>query len=169
MQSAARKYSRGMTLMELMIVVVIASILVSIAVPSYMSQVRRGRRVEAKTAVLDLAGREERYFSTSATGANYSQTAADLGYNALPAVLPSGYYTLSVCAGGARHGRRLSAEQPGGPRICRHGDAVGDPGAGHAVRLLHGRQYRQAVGNRQHRCRQHRLLLGQLKSVNSGF
>jgi type IV pilus assembly protein PilE len=100
MQSAARKYSGGMTLMELMIVVVIASILVSIAVPSYMSQMRRGRRVEAKTAVLDLAGREERYFSTSATGANYSQTAADLGYTALPAALPSGYYTLSVCAVG---------------------------------------------------------------------
>jgi type IV pilus assembly protein PilE len=100
MQSAARKYSRGMTLMELMIVVVIASILVSIAVPSYMSQVRRGRRVEAKTAVLDLAGREERYFSTSATGANYSQTPGDLGYTALPANLPSGYYNLSVCAVG---------------------------------------------------------------------
>jgi type IV pilus assembly protein PilE len=100
MQSAARKYSRGMTLMELMIVVVIVSILASIAVPAYTAQVRRGRRVEAKTAVLDLAGREERYFSTSTTGANYSQTAADLGYPALPAVLPSGYYTLSVCAVG---------------------------------------------------------------------
>ena len=100
MQSAAGKYSRGMTLMELMIVVVIASILVSIAVPSYVSQVRRGRRVEAKTALLDLAGREERYFSTSATGANYSQTAGDLGYNALPVVLPSGYYRLIVCAVG---------------------------------------------------------------------
>jgi len=100
MQSAARKYSRGMTLMELMIVVVIASILVSIAAPSYMSQVRRSRRVEAKTALLDLAGREERYFSTSANGANYSQLATELGYTALPTVLPSGYYRVSVCAVG---------------------------------------------------------------------
>ncbi len=100
MQSAARKYSRGMTLIELMIVVVIATILVSLAVPSYMAQIRQSRRVEAKTALLDIAGREERYFSTSATGANYSQTAADLGYPALPAVVGSGYYTVSVCAVG---------------------------------------------------------------------
>jgi type IV pilus assembly protein PilE len=89
-----------MTLIELMIVVVIVSILASIAFPSYMAQMRRGRRVEAKTALLDLAGREERYFSTSATGANYSQTAADLGYTGLPVVLPSGNYTVTVCAVG---------------------------------------------------------------------
>lgn len=80
MQSAARQYSRGMTLMELMIVVVIVSILASIAVPSYIQQVRKSRRVEAKTALLDLAGREERYFSTSVTGANYSALSTDLGY-----------------------------------------------------------------------------------------
>lgn len=80
-----------------MVVVVIATILVSLAVPSYMSQVRQSRRTEAKTAVLDLAGREERFFATN--GVNYSQLAADLGYTALPAVaIGSGYYNLSVCA-----------------------------------------------------------------------
>jgi type IV pilus assembly protein PilE len=100
MQRSNPKHARGMTLIELMVVVVIATILVSLAVPSYMAQVRQSRRVEAKTALLDLAGREERYFSTSATGANYSQTAADLGYQALPAAIGSGYYTLSVCAVG---------------------------------------------------------------------
>src|SRR5580704_13364415 len=97
------RYSRGVTLIELMIVVVIASILMAIAVPSYSSYVRRSHRVEAKTAVMDLAGREERYFSTSVTGANYSQTAADLGYppGAWAAqVIGSGYYTVNVCAVG---------------------------------------------------------------------
>ena len=69
---------RGFTLVELMVVVVIATILLSIAVPSYMSQVRQSRRTEAKTAVLDLASREERYFSTN--GSIYSVTPADLGY-----------------------------------------------------------------------------------------
>ena len=65
MDFRAARFSRGMTLIELMMVVVIATILMSIAVPSYMSQVRQSRRIEAKTALLDLAGREERFFSTS--------------------------------------------------------------------------------------------------------
>jgi type IV pilus assembly protein PilE len=96
------RYSRGVTLIELMIVVVIASILMAIAVPSYSSYVRRSHRVEAKTAVMDLAGREERYFSTSVTGANYSQTAADLGYpvGAWPQPVGDSYYNVTVCAVG---------------------------------------------------------------------
>jgi len=98
MKSRAPRFSRGMTLIELMVVVVIATILVSIAVPSYLSQVRRSRRVEAKTALLDLAGREERYFSTSATGANYSATPADLGISgAWPIQVGSNYYQVTVC------------------------------------------------------------------------
>jgi type IV pilus assembly protein PilE len=86
----------GFTLIELMVVVVIATILLSIAVPSYMSQVRQSRRTEAKNSVLELAGREERFFATN--GVNYTAVAANLGYTALPAVgVGSGYYTLSVC------------------------------------------------------------------------
>ena len=91
--------SRGFTLMELMIVVVIATILVSIAVPSYLSEVRQSRRAEAKTAVLDLASREERYFSTN--GSIYSITPTDLGYpgGAFPAPVGSdNYYTITVCS-----------------------------------------------------------------------
>jgi type IV pilus assembly protein PilE len=96
-QRPATGRSRGFTLIELMVVVVIATILLSIAIPSYMSQVRQSRRTEAKTAVLDLAGREERYFSTN--GAIYSITPADLGYiGAFPAnVAPDNYYQITVC------------------------------------------------------------------------
>jgi type IV pilus assembly protein PilE len=54
----------GFSLIELMIVVVIATILAAIAIPSYNSQIRKSRRTEAKTALTDLAAREERYFAT---------------------------------------------------------------------------------------------------------
>jgi type IV pilus assembly protein PilE len=89
---------RGFTLIELMVVVVIATILFSIAIPSYMSQIRQSRRTEAKTAVLDLAGREERYLSTN--GAVYSLTPTDLGYvGAFPVLVgPDNYYTITVCS-----------------------------------------------------------------------
>jgi type IV pilus assembly protein PilE len=85
----------GFTLIELMVTVVIATILLSIAVPAYTSQVRKSRRTDARTAVLDLAGREERFFSISN---NYSQTATDLGYAQFPATVGGGYYNVSVQA-----------------------------------------------------------------------
>jgi type IV pilus assembly protein PilE len=91
------RYDRGVTLIELMIVVVIVSILMAVAVPSYRAYVLRSHRVEAKTALLDLAGREERYLSTSQTGAYYTTSNVNLGYPAaFPTTVGSGYYTVCV-------------------------------------------------------------------------
>ena len=90
----AMRQETGFTLLELMVVVVIVTILVSIAVPSYMQQVRQSRRTEAKAAILDLAGREETYFATN--GTNYTNTAANLGYATFTPI-GSGYYNIAVC------------------------------------------------------------------------
>ena len=89
---------RGFTLLELLVVVVIATILMSIAVPSYMTQIRQSRRTEAKTAILDLSGREERYLSTNPAG--YTNTPALLGYAGFGVGNPigNGYYYLTVCS-----------------------------------------------------------------------
>lgn len=107
----------GFTLIELMVVVVIATILLSIAVPSYMSQIRESRRTEAKTAIMDLAGREERYFSISGTA--YSAANTDMGYTTVfPVNTPSGYYQLNVCisnAGSGAPGCDPNANGPSGP------------------------------------------------------
>ena len=73
--------SGGFTLIELMVTVAIATILISIAIPAYNTQIRKSRRTEAKTALLDLAGREERFYNTSSPP-NYSSTPSDLGYGA---------------------------------------------------------------------------------------
>jgi type IV pilus assembly protein PilE len=63
---APRKHrSAGFTLIELMVAVVVLTIIVAIAVPSYSNQVRKSHRTEAKTALLDLASREERFLSTN--------------------------------------------------------------------------------------------------------
>ena len=96
MQLRAATRASGFTLVELMIVVVIATILLSIAIPSYMQQVRQSRRTEAKTALLDLAGREESYYSTN--GSSYTNAGANLGYAAgFGGPIGSGYYQLAVC------------------------------------------------------------------------
>jgi type IV pilus assembly protein PilE len=54
----------GFTLIELMTTILVGSILLAIAIPSYNAQTQKSRRTEAKTALLDLASREERYNST---------------------------------------------------------------------------------------------------------
>jgi type IV pilus assembly protein PilE len=98
MQAARKSRARGFTLIELMVVVVIATILFAIALPSYQTQIRQSRRTEAKTALLDLSGREERYLSTASNGGNYSVNPVDLGYPAgWNGIVGSGYYTVAVC------------------------------------------------------------------------
>jgi type IV pilus assembly protein PilE len=85
----------GFTLVELMVVVMIATILTMIAVPAYTSQIRKSRRTEAKTALLDLAGREERYLATNGA---YTALGTQLGYpsDTWPQATSSNYYNITV-------------------------------------------------------------------------
>ena len=90
-----RTNCKGFSLIELMVVVAIAAILATIVVPTYLSQIRKSRRTEARTALLDLASREERYMSGNNA---YTNTAGNLGYSTLPTAIGSGYSTLTVAA-----------------------------------------------------------------------
>jgi type IV pilus assembly protein PilE len=95
-RTTRRSAPPGFSLIELMVVVGIVSILAAIAIPSYMTYVRQSRRVEAKTALLDAAGREERWLSTNP--AAYTQAPGNLGYTVFPATVGTGYYTINVCS-----------------------------------------------------------------------
>ncbi|MEA3176907.1 MAG: type pilus assembly protein PilE [Gammaproteobacteria bacterium] len=88
----------GFTLVELMVTIVVASILLSIAVPAYQAQVRKSRRTEARMALMDLATREERYYSVNN---DYSNSALQLGYGTDDAQIKdrtvgNGYYQVTV-------------------------------------------------------------------------
>jgi|KBSSwiStaDraftv2_1062776.scaffolds.fasta_scaffold155893_3 type IV pilus assembly protein PilE len=89
----------GFTLIELLTALVVGAILFSIGIPSYLSQVRKSRRVDARTAMLDLAGRQERLYATTNA---YSATPSVLGYTApgdvFPMTVGSGYYQIAVAA-----------------------------------------------------------------------
>jgi len=68
---------KGFTLIELMIAVAIVGILASVAVPSYLSYIRKGHRSEAQGALVALANAMEQwrlqngtYLGAAAGGAN---------------------------------------------------------------------------------------------------
>jgi type IV pilus assembly protein PilE len=92
MHTSIRK-SSGFTLVELIVAMVIAAILAAVAIPAYSNYVRKARRTEAKTALLDMASLEERYFSVNN---QYSSTATDIGYAAWPVTVGSGSGDYSI-------------------------------------------------------------------------
>jgi type IV pilus assembly protein PilE len=91
-----RKTMRGVTLMELMIVVVIIGILTAIAYPSYRQYVAKAKRNEAKSCLLQIATLQERHYLQNAT---YTADMTKLGFGAATNVLTdSGSYTCTVTA-----------------------------------------------------------------------
>lgn len=93
--TCTKSHMQGFTLIELMVTVAISAILATVAVSSYKSQVQKSRRTDAKSALLDLATREQKLYSlTNVYGAN----PADVGYpgTAWPQTVGSGYYQVSV-------------------------------------------------------------------------
>jgi type IV pilus assembly protein PilE len=62
---------RGFTLIELMTTIAIIAILAAIAIPSYGNYVRRGKVVEATSALADVRMKMEQYFQDNRTYQNY--------------------------------------------------------------------------------------------------
>lgn len=88
---------RGFTLIELMIAVAIVAILAMVAYPSYISHLRKSHRAEAQAYMMDLAQREQQYFTDNRSYAVDGATtaAAQLNASAPPADLSS-YYTIAT-------------------------------------------------------------------------
>jgi type IV pilus assembly protein PilE len=82
---------RGFTLIELVVTMIIIAILAAIAIPGYINYVRKGRRTDAKSALLDMASLEERYFSVNN---QYSNAFGDFGYTVWPTPVGSNYYQV---------------------------------------------------------------------------
>ena len=74
--------TKGFTLIELMIVVVIIAILSAIAYPNYQAYVIRANRAMAKAELLEVAVRQEHFFLNNKTYANNLNV--QLGYLANP-------------------------------------------------------------------------------------
>ena len=105
---------RGVTLMELMIVVVILGILTAVAYPNYREFAARAKRTEAKALLLEIAANQERFY----LNANRFGTLAELGY-AVPLVTDSGSYTITIPSNDASNFTATASYNYGGSELAR--------------------------------------------------
>jgi type IV pilus assembly protein PilE len=63
---------KGFSLLELMIVVAVIGILSTLAAPSYMDSVRKGKRAEARAALSEMMIQQERFFTQKNTYASFA-------------------------------------------------------------------------------------------------
>ena len=94
-----RKHMRGITLIELMIVVVVIGILAAIAYPNYQEFAARAKRNEARAALLQLATNQERFYLNNNS---FTDVLTDLGFSTTPTwTTDTGYYEIEVTAADA--------------------------------------------------------------------
>jgi type IV pilus assembly protein PilE len=85
--------ARGWTLIELLIAMAVLSLLLTIAVPSYREALRKGRRVDAATALFKIQLDQERY---RAAHRHYAEGLTALGWTDDAAATPGGYYRVGL-------------------------------------------------------------------------
>ena len=85
-------HKKGFTLIELMIVLGVAAILVTLALPSFKDALRKSRRADAMDTIMDIHLAEERW---RASNPLYS-TNAPMGFATPYQVSPKGHYRVTA-------------------------------------------------------------------------
>ena len=106
--------SKGFTLIEMMSVVVIIGILAAIAYPSFDDYVRKARRVDAETALTELAQFMERYYTANGKYLTAANAAPVLPFTESPKDGTSKYYDLGFSGTPTAYAYTLQAV-PKGP------------------------------------------------------
>ena len=120
-----RHYRRGrqdgVTLLELMIVVVVIAVLGAIAIPSYRQYTMRAQRSEAKSTLLRLATNQERFYlqnnqySIDPVVLGFAASASEFGVYDIAIVSPNGVTqdwsaTATPAPGGGSNGVDMTSD-----------------------------------------------------------
>jgi type IV pilus assembly protein PilE len=94
---------RGVTLIELVVVMIIVGILAAVAIPSYRNYVMRSQRSDAKDALLALATQQEKHYLQCNSYATTIGAATNCAAGQLQGAAASknGWYALDIPQGDA--------------------------------------------------------------------
>ena len=90
-----KRNQTGVTLMELLTVIVVIGVLASIAIPSYRRYTMRAQRSDATAALLRIAAAQEKFYLQNNT---YTTTVGAGGLNLGSGTSERGWYTLTIAA-----------------------------------------------------------------------
>lgn len=118
--------NKGFTLIELMIVIAVLAIIATIALPSFLGQIQKARRSDAKQALFDVAAKLEQYYQDNKgypTVANMDLLYPDV--NATTFTSLEGYYTIGF--NGVPTATTYSIQAvPAGAQVAETGCGAGD-------------------------------------------
>ncbi len=116
----SHRRQRGFTLIELVVVMVIIAILAAVAIPNYTEYVQRGRRQEAKAALLQIVQWQERLRTQTNS---YATATSQLPANFRTVLINNvAAYNITVDAGATANNYGLTATRAG----VMANDACGD-------------------------------------------
>jgi type IV pilus assembly protein PilE len=118
--------NKGFTLIELMIVIAVLAIIATIALPSFLGQVQKARRSDAKQALFDAAAKLEQYYQDNKgypTVANMDLLYPDVNATTFTSV--EGHYTIGF--NGVPTATTYSIQAvPAGAQVAETGCGAGD-------------------------------------------
>lgn len=89
-----KKNKLGYTLIELLLTVTIVGILTAVGYSTYQNKMIEARRTEAKTKLMEVLQKEERYFNENNT---YTNNVTQIGYSS-PLYSDNNYYIITIAA-----------------------------------------------------------------------
>lgn len=87
--------NNGFSLIELLIAMAIAAILATIAYPSYRQHILKSHRTEAKNLLVDIATRQERFFTQNN---RYASKLSLMNFSTDTVATETGRYNVSISA-----------------------------------------------------------------------
>mgnify|MGYP001825489871 CR=1 FL=1 len=106
---------RGLTLIELMVVVAVLAILSAVAYPLYTNQVQKSRRADAKVALQTIALAQERFFTINGEYAGNLST-LQVSPEVQGGASDEGYYTITLTLAGADNEQFTATAAAAGPQ-----------------------------------------------------